>query len=61
MDNMQDNSELRYRLAVLLLDDLLKEGFINTEEYIKCRKIMIYTYKPPIGQLEDGLLWKKEE
>lgn len=52
MTKKQAEAEMKYRLAVLLLNDLLKKGKITKDELLMYKKKLIRKYKPLIGCLE---------
>jgi len=52
MNQKQAESEMKYRLIMILLDAMEKEGFISGSEKEVIRKKLVNKLKPMIGQLE---------
>ena len=52
MDKIAAENEIKYRLAVLLLNDLLAKRKISEAELRTYKKKLIRKYKPLIGCLE---------
>ena len=59
MTKKQAEAEMKYRLAVLLLNDLLEKGKIINDELLMYKKKLIRKYKPIIGCLEVKI-WKRK-
>lgn len=55
MTEKQYESEIKYRLAVLLLLKCYEDKKITADELLKCKKKLIKKYKPIIGRLEIDL------
>ncbi len=61
MTDKQNESETIYRLGVIVLDNLLRQGLIYEEEYDRSRTVLAKTLQAPFGMLEaEDRLWKKE-
>lgn len=59
MEAVYEESEMKYRLSVVLLDTLLKNKLINESEYDELREAVATLYKAPIGLFEmEDKLWK---
>lgn len=52
MNKKDANNEMKYRLAVMIINDLLAKGKITEEEHLSYKKKLIRKYKPFIGCLE---------
>lgn len=52
MTKKEADNEMKYRLAVLILNDLLSKGLIDKKELLTYKKKLIRKYKPFIGCLE---------
>ena len=57
MTKKQAEAEMKYRLAVLLLNDLLEKGKITKDELLMYKKKLIRKFKPLIDCLEVKI-WK---
>lgn len=52
MTKKDAENEMKYRLAVMILNDLTAKGKITEDELLKYKKKLIRKYKPLIGCLE---------
>lgn len=52
MTNKQGENEIKYRLSVMILEDLLEKKMITNDEMLKLKKKLVRKYKPIIGCLE---------
>ncbi len=52
MNQKQAESEMKYRLIMILFDAMEKEGLISDSEKEVIRKKLVTKLKPMIGQLE---------
>lgn len=53
MTKKQAEAEMKYRLAVLLLNDLLEKGKIINDELLMYKKKLIRKYKPIYLQMKN--------
>lgn len=52
MTKKDAENEMKYRLAMMILNDLAAKGKITNDELLKYKKKLIKKYKPLIGCLE---------
>ncbi len=52
MNKKDADNEIKYRLAVMLLNDLVMHNKIDEKELLQYKKKLIRKYKPLIGRLE---------
>ncbi len=55
MNIKQGENEIKYRLSVIILEDMLAKELITKDEMAKLKKKLIRKYKPVIGCLEAKL------
>lgn len=53
MTEQQAINETKYRMAAIILDQLLEEGKISKEEWVALKKKLKQKYKPVISCLEE--------
>ena len=52
MNEKQGSNEIKYRLSIMILSELLNNNEITQEEFLNIRKKLIRKYKPIVGCLE---------
>ena len=52
MTEKQESNEIKYRLSIIMLKELLNNNEITEEEFLKLRKKLIRKYRPIVGCLE---------
>ena len=52
MNEKQGANEIKYRLSIIMLNELLNSNEITQEEFPDLRKRLIRKYKPLVGCLE---------
>lgn len=55
MNSKQGENEIKYRLSVIILEDMLAKELITKDEMVKLKKKLIRKYKPVIECLEAKL------
>lgn len=52
MTKKQQENEVKYRLSIMMLQELKNKGQITDEDFDEMRKRLVRKYKPIIGCLE---------
>ena len=52
MNEKQGSNEIKYRLSIMMLTELLNNNEITQDEFLNIRKKLIRKYKPIVGCLE---------
>lgn len=52
MNEKQGSNEIKYRLSIMILTELLNNNEITQDEFFNIRKKLIRKYKPIVGCLE---------
>lgn len=52
MNEKQGSNEIKYRLSIMMLTELLNNNEITQDEFLNIRKKLIRKYKPIVGYLE---------
>ena len=61
MNKKQNESEMLYRLTVMVLDAIFERQSITVDEYDHMRSYLARELAAPFGLLEsEDMLWKKE-
>ena len=60
MTKQQATAEMKYRLSKYILQVLLDEGIIATEEAIEAKRLLLEKYNPFTQCLEEVDVWQTE-
>lgn len=52
MNEKQGSNEIKYRLSIMMLTELLNNNEITQDEFLNIRKKLLRKYKPIVGCLE---------
>ena len=52
MNEKQSSNEIKYRLSIMMLTELLNNNEITQDEFLNIRKKLLRKYKPIVGCLE---------
>lgn len=59
MNEKQGSNEIKYRLSIMILTELLNNNEITQDEFLNIRKKLTRKYRPIVGCLETKK-WKRK-